>query len=57
MTIRDMKVLSPIAWVFSIGGNEIVMTNTLIDARSHAGFPFNTGKRESFPVCLTAGWP
>lgn len=43
MIIRDMKILKPIAWTFGISGNGVVMTNTLIDARSDVGFPFNTG--------------
>jgi hypothetical protein len=32
-----------VAWVFSIGGSNVWMTNTLVDAKSDDGFPFNTG--------------
>ncbi|KAH8204487.1 hypothetical protein TruAng_001403 [Truncatella angustata] len=39
---RDLKILNPVAWVFSMGGSYVWMTNTLIDARSDDGFPFNT---------------
>ncbi|QSZ31848.1 hypothetical protein DSL72_001417 [Monilinia vaccinii-corymbosi] len=42
LKIRNVKVLNPVAWVFSIGGNDIEMTNTFIDARSSNGYPFNT---------------
>ena len=42
--IENIKVLKPVAWVFSIGGNNITMLNTFIDARSTNGFPFNTGR-------------
>ena len=43
LVIENIKVLNPVAWVFSIGGSNIEMFNTLIDARSTDGFPFNTG--------------
>ncbi|KAI0130157.1 exo-polygalacturonase [Xylariales sp. AK1849] len=40
---RDLKIWKPVAWVFSMGGSFVHMTNTLIDARSYDGsFPFNT---------------
>ncbi|KAK6066923.1 exopolygalacturonase C 1 [Seiridium cupressi] len=39
---RDLKVWKPVAWVFSMGGSYVWMTNTLIDAKSDDGFPFNT---------------
>lgn len=43
LRLRDLKILNPVGWVFSIGGNDIYMTNTLLDAKSNDGFPFNTG--------------
>ncbi|ESZ91810.1 glycoside hydrolase family 28 protein [Sclerotinia borealis F-4128] len=43
LTIRNIKVLNPVAWVFSIGGSDVEMRDILIDARSSDGFPFNTG--------------
>ncbi|KAK8038979.1 polygalacturonase [Apiospora rasikravindrae] len=39
---RHLKVWKPVAWVFSMGGSHVWMTDTLIDARSDDGFPFNT---------------
>ncbi|KAK8134176.1 pectin lyase fold/virulence factor [Apiospora sp. TS-2023a] len=39
---RRLKVWKPVAWVFSMGGSHVWMTDTLIDARSDDGFPFNT---------------
>ncbi|KAK6824952.1 hypothetical protein PG987_012446 [Apiospora arundinis] len=39
---RHLKVWKPVAWVFSMGGSYVWMTDTLIDARSDDGFPFNT---------------
>ncbi|TGO53457.1 hypothetical protein BOTNAR_0295g00040 [Botryotinia narcissicola] len=42
LVIRNLKILNPVAWVFSIGGSNVEMTNTFIDARSNDGFPFNT---------------
>ncbi|KAH8662133.1 exo-polygalacturonase [Xylariales sp. PMI_506] len=39
---RDLKVWKPVAWVFSMGGSYVWMTDTLVDARSDDGFPFNT---------------
>ncbi|KAM3067483.1 hypothetical protein ACMFMG_011628 [Clarireedia jacksonii] len=42
LTLRNLKILNPVAWVFSIGGSNVQMYNTFIDARSMAGFPFNT---------------
>ncbi|KAK7920891.1 pectin lyase-like protein, partial [Apiospora marii] len=46
---RHLKVWKPVAWVFSMGGSHVWMTDTFIDARSDDGFPFNTGER---PVLL-----
>lgn len=43
LTLRNLKILNPVAWVFSISGSNIGMYNTFIDARSMNGFPFNTG--------------
>lgn len=43
LVIRNLKILNPVAWVFSIGGSNVEMRNTFIDARSNDGFPFNTG--------------
>lgn len=43
MILTNMKVLNPIAWCFGASGNGLVMKDTLIDARSTNGFPFNTG--------------
>ncbi|RDW90980.1 glycoside hydrolase family 28 protein [Coleophoma crateriformis] len=34
LVIEDLKILKPIAWVFSIKGSDVTMTNTYIDARS-----------------------
>ena len=45
LRLRDLKILKPIAWVFSLGGDDVYMTDTLLDAKSDVGFPFNTGKR------------
>ncbi|KUJ10523.1 pectin lyase-like protein [Mollisia scopiformis] len=42
LKIENIKVLKPVAWVFSIGGSNVEMRNTFIDARSSDGFPFNT---------------
>ncbi|CAD6453276.1 c53a9208-42f8-4475-88ac-1a29c83549a5 [Sclerotinia trifoliorum] len=42
LKISNIKVLNPVAWVFSIGGSDVEMRNVLIDARSTDGFPFNT---------------
>lgn len=45
LRLRDLKVYNPVAWVFSLSGEDIYMTNTTLDARSsdnHAAFPFNT---------------
>ena len=44
LLIENIKVLNPAAWVFSIGGSDVKMFNTFIDARSTDGFPFNTGE-------------
>ncbi|PQE33298.1 Glycosyl hydrolase family 28 protein [Rutstroemia sp. NJR-2017a WRK4] len=42
LTLRNLKILNPVAWVFSIGGSNVQMYNTFINARSMDGFPFNT---------------
>lgn len=45
LRLRDIKVYNPVAWVFSLGGTDIYMTNTTLDARSDdsmGSFPFNT---------------
>lgn len=44
LLIENIKVLNPVAWVFSIGGSNVEMRNIFIDARSTDGFPFNTGE-------------
>jgi hypothetical protein len=49
LTLRNLKILNPVAWVFSIGGSNVQMYNTLIDARSMDGFPFNTGMSHDDP--------
>ncbi|TFK47003.1 putative extracellular exo-polygalacturonase [Heliocybe sulcata] len=39
----NLKFLQPIAWTVSLSGaNNVYVGNTLIDARSTGGFPFNT---------------
>lgn len=42
LRLRDLKIVKPIAWVFALGGQDIYMTNTYLDAKSDDGFPFNT---------------
>lgn len=45
LRLRDIKVYNPVAWVFSLSGKDIYMTNTTLDARSDdpvGAFPFNT---------------
>lgn len=56
LRLRDVKVYNPVAWVFSLGGSDIYMTNTTLDARAPpsaqttnnnsstaaTSFPFNT---------------
>lgn len=45
LRLRDVKVYNPVAWVFSLKGTDIYMTNTTLDARSTDpvnAFPFNT---------------
>ncbi|OLN87544.1 putative exopolygalacturonase C 1 [Colletotrichum chlorophyti] len=42
LRLRGIKVLNPVAWVFSLGGNDVYMTDTVLDARSMKDFPFNT---------------
>ncbi|KAI9651390.1 hypothetical protein NHQ30_001432 [Ciborinia camelliae] len=41
LLIRDIKVLHPVAWVFSIGGNNVEMRDVFIDARSTGGYPWS----------------
>ncbi|KAK8086766.1 pectin lyase fold/virulence factor [Apiospora phragmitis] len=40
---RHLKIWKPVAWVFSMGGSHVGMTDTLVNARSDDGFPFNAG--------------
>lgn len=43
--LRDLKVYNNVAWTFSLGGTDLYMTNTTLDARSSDpinAFPFNT---------------
>lgn len=45
LRLRDIKVYRPVAWVFSISGTDIYMTDTTLNARSDdpiGAFPFNT---------------
>lgn len=45
LRLRDIKINNPVAWVFSMGGADIYMTDTILDARSDdpiGAFPFNT---------------
>lgn len=45
LRMRDVKVYNPVAWVFSLSGTDIYLTNTTLDARSDDpinAFPFNT---------------
>ena len=49
LVIRNLKILNPVAWVFSIGGSNVEMRNVFIDARSNDGFPFNTGMYLLYP--------
>lgn len=45
LRLRDLKILRSVAWVFSLGGSDVYMTNTVLDA-------FNTGR---FPHLLYLG--
>ena len=60
LRIRDVKVYNPVAWVFSLGGTDIYMTNTTLDARSDdpiGAFPFNTdGMDLSATDVVVDGW-
>lgn len=60
LRLRDVKVYNPVAWVFSIGGTDIYMTNTTLDARSDDpinAFPFNTdGIDTSASDVVIDGW-
>lgn len=45
LRLRDVKIYNPVAWVFSLSGTDIYMTNTTLDARTNDSinaFPFNT---------------
>lgn len=45
LRLRDIKIYNPVAWGFSMGGTDIYMTDTILDARSDdpiGAFPFNT---------------
>lgn len=56
LMIRNIKVLNPVAWVFSIGGSDVEMRNVYIDARSNDAYPFNTGMyRISHILCENKG--
>jgi galacturan 1,4-alpha-galacturonidase len=44
LRLRGLKILKPVAWVFSLGGEDVYMTDTVLDARSDDGFAFNTGQ-------------
>lgn len=41
-SISQFKSRKPIAWGLSLHGNDITVTDTIIDAYSTGGFPFNT---------------
>lgn len=60
LRLRDLKVYHPVAWVFSLSGSDIYMTNTTLDARSAdsiAAFPFNTdGMDLSASDVVIDGW-
>ncbi|KAL0944724.1 exopolygalacturonase C 1 [Colletotrichum truncatum] len=57
LRLRGLKVLNPVAWVFSMGGNDVYMTDTLLDARSMSAFPFNTdGIDVSASNVVIDGW-
>lgn len=47
LRLRDLKIFKPVAWVFSLGGEDVYMTDTLLDAQSEDGFAFNTGEYSS----------
>ncbi|KAK1538963.1 exo-polygalacturonase [Colletotrichum costaricense] len=42
LRLRGLKILNPVAWCFSISGQDVYMTDTVLDARSKTAFPFNT---------------
>ncbi|WYZ38337.1 hypothetical protein EsH8_III_000251 [Colletotrichum jinshuiense] len=57
LRLRGLRVLNPVAWVFSMGGQDVYMTDTLLDARSLSGFPFNTdGIDVSASDVVIDGW-
>ncbi|KAF4835237.1 putative exopolygalacturonase C [Colletotrichum tropicale] len=57
LRLRGIKVINPVAWVFSMGGQDVYMTDTLLDARSTNGFPFNTdGIDVSASDVVIDGW-
>ncbi|ROV91974.1 hypothetical protein VSDG_07585 [Cytospora chrysosperma] len=60
LRLRDVKIYNPVAWVFSLSGTDIYMTNTTLDARSDdpvGAFPFNTdGMDVSATDVVVDGW-
>ncbi|TEA12099.1 putative exopolygalacturonase C [Colletotrichum sidae] len=57
LRLRGLKVLNPVAWAFSMGGQDVYMTDTVLDARSSEGFPFNTdGIDVSASDVIIDGW-
>lgn len=60
LRLRDVKIYKPVAWVFSLSGTDIYMTNTTLDARSDdpiGAFPFNTdGMDVSATDVVVDGW-
>lgn len=60
LRLRDIKIYNPVAWVFSMGGTDIYMTDTILDARSDdpiGAFPFNTdGIDLSASDVVIEGW-
>ncbi|TIC99104.1 putative exopolygalacturonase C [Colletotrichum higginsianum] len=57
LRLRGLKILNPVAWCFSMGGQDVYMTDTLLDARSMSGFPFNTdGIDVSASDVVIDGW-
>jgi galacturan 1,4-alpha-galacturonidase len=57
LRLRRMKIFKPVAWCFSISGSDVYMTDTILDARSDNGFPFNTdGIDMSASNAVVDGW-
>lgn len=60
LRLRDVKIYKPVAWVFSLGGTDIYMTNITLDARSDdpiGAFPINTdGMDVSAKGVVVDGW-